>query len=248
MAETYPTPEGGASLLLSFRLQNKTVLVVGSGLLAASRTFASLEANASVIILAKGGLSSACDELKWRIQKKQVSFIDWDVLPGCSGIDDDDAVTLDKFLVTASRISLAILTDTTAFSQRRSFVSARKLYEVFQTHSIPVNIPDMPELCDFSFMSCHRFEHPETGGKTSLQIGITTNGQGCRLASRLRREIVAKLPRGVGAATQKVGEMRSLAMTDCSSDENTDNIISDEGNSLYASRRPLLTSFAPIKR
>jgi uroporphyrin-III C-methyltransferase len=209
-----------------FDLRNKTVLVLGSGPLAASRVFASLEANASVIVLAKGGLSSACDELKWRTQQKQVSFIDWDRLPDCSVIEDD-AVTLDKFLGTASRIFLAIVTDTTAFSQRRSYASAKKLYDVFQTHNIPVNIPDMPELCDFSFTSSHRFVHHETGEKTSLQIGVTTNGHGCRLASRLRREIVTKLPRDVAAATQKVGEMRSLAISNC---DDAENPISDEGN------------------
>jgi len=227
MAETYPAPEGGVSLLLSVRLQNKSVLVLGSEALAASRVFASLEANASVIVLAKGGLSSACDELKWRAHQKQVSFVDWDRLPGCSAIEDD-AVTLDKFLGTASRISLAIVTDTTAFSQRRTYASAKKLYEVFQTHKIPVNIPDMPDLCDFSFASSHRFVHHESGEKTPLQIGVTTNGHGCRFASRLRREIVTKLPRDVGAATQKIGEMRSLAISNC---ENSENITPEEGNS-----------------
>jgi uroporphyrin-III C-methyltransferase len=199
---------------------------LGSGPLAASRAFASLEANARVIVLAKGGLSSACDELKWRIQQKQVSFIDWDGLPSCSATKDD-VVTLDKFLSTTSRISLGIVTDTTAFSRRRSYASAKKLYQVFQTHNIPVNIPDMPDLCDFSFTSSHRFVHHESGEKTSLQIGVTTNGCGCRFASRLRRELVTKLPRDVGAATQKIGEMRSLAVGNC---EITENVTSEEGN------------------
>ena len=226
MVETHPAPEGGASLLLSFRLQNKTVLVLGSGPLAASRVFASLEADASVIVLAKGGLSSACDELKWRTQQKQISFIDWDGLPSSSATEDD-AVTLDKFLGTSSRISLGIITDTTAFSQRRNHASAKSLYQVFQIHNIPVNIPDMPDLCDFSFASSHRFVHHESGEKTPLQIGVTTNGHGCRLASRLRREIVTKLPRDVGAATQKVGELRSLAISNCKS---TENLTSEEGN------------------
>jgi uroporphyrin-III C-methyltransferase len=238
--QSYPTPEPGASLLLSLRLQNKSVLVVGSGALAASRVFASLEANASVIVIAKGGLSSACDELKWRAHQNQISFVDWDDY----GIDDD-AVALDEFLSTTLRISLAIVTDTTAFSQRRSYASAKSLYQVFQSHSIPVNIPDMPDLCDFSFASSHRFTHHESGEKTSLQIGVITNGHGCRLASRLRREIVTKLPRELGAATQNIGEMRSLAISNCGDDDEKGvNIISEEGDiSIYIYDIPFINLF-----
>ena len=50
-----------------------------------------------------------------------------------------------------------------------------------------------------------------TGEATPLQVGITTNGQGCRLAGRIRREIVGKLPAESGAAVAKVGRLRKLA-------------------------------------
>jgi uroporphyrin-III C-methyltransferase len=66
----------------------------------------------------------------------------------------------------------------------------------------------MPDLCDFSFTSTHRFESSES--KTPLQIGVTTNGQGCRLAGRIRREIVARLPPEAGAAVQTVGRLREM--------------------------------------
>lgn len=211
MPKDYPTPKGGASLVLSFRLQNETVLILGSGPLAACRAFASLEADSSVVVLAKGGLVSACDELKWRAQHDQLSFIDWDALRSSSGFEDD-AVSMDNYLSTAPRISLAIVTDTVATDQKRNYASAQKLYDVFRSHNIPVNMADMPELCNFSFTSSHRFEHHETGEKTPLQIGVTTNGHGCRLGSRVRREIVTKFPRELGAAVEKVGQLRSLAM------------------------------------
>lgn len=58
---------------------------------------------------------------------------------------------------------------------------------------------------DFSFTSSHRYEG------TSLQVAVTTNGQGCRLGGRIRRDIVAKLPKEVGEAVQKVGQLRALA-------------------------------------
>ncbi|KIO17349.1 hypothetical protein M407DRAFT_32984 [Tulasnella calospora MUT 4182] len=45
---------------------------------------------------------------------------------------------------------------------------------------------------------------------TSLQFAITTNGQACRLASRLKREVVSALPKDVGSAVDNVGDMRRM--------------------------------------
>ncbi|KAF8167187.1 uroporphyrin-III C-methyltransferase [Crassisporium funariophilum] len=210
MQESYATPTKGAALILSFRLQDKTTLIVGSGVLAASRAFAALEADSAVIILAKGGIHSACPELQWRAQKGQVQFVDWDELPGSSDINKD-ADSLEAFLNATPNIALGVITDTLSVGQPRTRESAERIYHVFKARNIPVNTTDSIDLCDFSFTSSHRFEHHETGEKTSLQIGVTTNGQGCRLASRLRREIVSKLPREVGASVEKVGRMRSMA-------------------------------------
>ncbi|CAA7265022.1 unnamed protein product [Cyclocybe aegerita] len=211
MQDAYPTPKGGAALVLSFKLAHKVTLILGSGPLAASRAFAALEAESSVIVLAKGGIEAACDELQWRVRRQQVQFVDWDHLPGTSD-PNSDSETLDAFLASTSSVALAIITDTLSTGHRRSHESAEQLYNVFAAHHIPVNTTDIPEFCDFSFTSTHRFEHHETGEKTALQIGVTTNGQGCRLAARLRREIVAKLPREVGAAVAKVGHMRAMAV------------------------------------
>ncbi|KAF8899425.1 tetrapyrrole methylase [Infundibulicybe gibba] len=162
---SFPLPTGGASLLLSFRLLNRVTLILGSGALAATRAFSSLEADSTVIVLSKGGLQTACEELRWRAQRSQLVVLDWDEIPG------------------SSTIQSLVLDDEAA---------------------------DIPELCDFTFTSTHRFEDAETGQRTALQIGVTTNGQGCRLAGRVRREIVSRLPREVGAAAEKIGRMRAM--------------------------------------
>jgi len=219
MDGAYPTPQGGASLILSFRLVDKTVLVIGGSTLAASRVFSALEADAAVVVLAKGPLEEACDELQWRARQNQIRFVDWGELlnvPRSSGQkeEDEEVDALDAFLNALPEISLAVVTDT-LFSPTREKVrgdgSAEKLARVFRARRIPVNMTDLPGLCDFSFTSTHRFEDPRNGKKTPLQIGVTTNGQGCRLASRLRRDIVAKLPPQVGVAVSNVGKLRSLA-------------------------------------
>ncbi|KAF2146291.1 uncharacterized protein K452DRAFT_283567 [Aplosporella prunicola CBS 121167] len=65
---------------------------------------------------------------------------------------------------------------------------------------IPVNVADAPNLCSFTLLSTH------TDGP--LQVGVTTSGKGCKLASRIRREIAASLPSELGQAVERLGTMR----------------------------------------
>ncbi len=76
---------GGASLLLAFRAQKQSMLIVGSGLLAASRAFAALEADFEVVVLTKSGVDAACAEIQWRADRKECTLVDWDS-------DDEDSV------------------------------------------------------------------------------------------------------------------------------------------------------------
>ncbi|KAG5644090.1 hypothetical protein DXG03_009109 [Asterophora parasitica] len=210
-AAVYPTPEGGASLLLAFRLQSNITLVLGSGSLAASRAYSALDADSKVIIIAKGGLGAACDEIQWRTARGQLTFLDWDSLPGSSTTTGEGKLieAFESYLTTASGVRLVCMTETVT-GQRQSRSFAEKIYRVCRGHNIPVNTTDMPDLCDFTFTSSHRFEGAD-GSSTPLQIGVTTNGQGCRLAGRIKRDIVSRLPKDAGAAVEKVGRMRRLA-------------------------------------
>ncbi|KAK3065137.1 hypothetical protein LTS18_008571 [Coniosporium uncinatum] len=65
---------------------------------------------------------------------------------------------------------------------------------------IPINVADMPHLCTFTLLSAF------TDGP--LQIGVTTSGQGCKLSSRIRREIASSLPQKLGEAVGRLGSMR----------------------------------------
>ncbi|KAK6341931.1 hypothetical protein TWF730_001415 [Orbilia blumenaviensis] len=65
---------------------------------------------------------------------------------------------------------------------------------------IPVNVADSAALSTFTLLS--------TYADGPLQIGITTSGMGCKLASRLRRTIAAALPVGIGNACQRLGGLR----------------------------------------
>ncbi|KAF7307727.1 Uroporphyrin-III c-methyltransferase [Mycena kentingensis (nom. inval.)] len=202
----FPIPTGGGSLLLSWRPSAKTTLIIGSGPLAATRAFAALEADSSVVVIAKGGPNAACAELQWRSTQGQLVLLDWDALPQTSQSNDDEAV-LDSYLTIAS---LVCVTDTILSSPtRRSRASAARIYALCRARGVPVNTTDYPDLCDFTFCATHRFSAGDE--KSALQVGVTTNGRGCRLASRVKREIVGLLPNNVGAAVERVGTMRDFA-------------------------------------
>ncbi|OJA14434.1 hypothetical protein AZE42_08182 [Rhizopogon vesiculosus] len=196
----YPAPVAGASLLLTFKGPRATILIIGGDALAASRAFAALEAGIHVLILARG---SICDELKWRADHQQINLIDWDTLPSPSTSSAPDTESLSVFLTEHPSISLICITTHTT--------DTPALARVCHAHNIPVNVADLPALCDFSFAATHRFSDPETGEKSALQIGVTTNGEGCRLAGRVRREIVSTLPKEVAGAVRQVGKLRHLA-------------------------------------
>ncbi|KAJ3752302.1 uroporphyrin-III C-methyltransferase [Lentinula raphanica] len=236
----FSNPHTGGSLLLSFSFrkpsrpdpQSAPFYILGSGLLAAQRAFSALEADASVVVFGKGGLENACEELKWRVHHGQVDWVDLDHALGHHNNADDvfksdtaDASALETYfanLPSSVTPKFLCITDTLlSLPTRRSRASATSIYNLCRARNISVNTTDYPTLCDFSFATTHRFldvtassSFPSSQPSTSagfLQIAVTTNGQGCRLAGRIKREIVTRLPRDVGRAVGNVGRMRALA-------------------------------------
>ncbi|KAJ3917603.1 uroporphyrin-III C-methyltransferase [Lentinula edodes] len=234
----FSIPQPGASLLLSFSFrpspysQPAPFFILGSGPLAAQRAFAAIEANASVVVLGKGNLKTVCEELRWRVNHGQVSWVDLDQFSDIAHdtelVNPDlvDTFALDKYfsgLPPSVSPKFLCITDTLlSTTTRRSRASARSIHTLCHSRNINVNTTDYPDLCDFSFATAYRFPDPPviSEGSSSahlptnggaLQIAITTNGQGCRLAGRIKREIVARLPRDVGKAVGNVGKMRALA-------------------------------------
>jgi uroporphyrin-III C-methyltransferase len=205
-AEPFPQPVGGASLLLSFRLEKKTTVIVGSSALAAKRAFAALEADSSVVVFSKD--DALCDELRWRADHGQLT------LKPLGSTEEEDEGILESYLESSTGdISFVCVTDTLSAMPegKRSLESAIRIHRICQKHRVPVNISDLPQLCDFSFTSTHRFIDTATNAPSPLQIGVTANGQGCRISGRIRRDIVAALPKEVGAAACAVGRLRRRA-------------------------------------
>ncbi|KAL1983684.1 hypothetical protein VTN96DRAFT_10113 [Rasamsonia emersonii] len=80
-----------------------------------------------------------------------------------------------------------------------SDVSSR-IWRLCKERRIPANIADVPSECDFYFGSVHR-DGP-------LQVMVSTNGNGPKLASIVRKKIAEALPDNTGVAIENVGKLR----------------------------------------
>lgn len=207
----YPQPQGGAALPLTFHPSPRTpVLVIGHGKLAASRAFTFLDSSARVII-ASHDLALACGELKFRVDSQQV---EWQQAPGSSDVEEVAGWT--QYLDSIDGLGLVAVTDTpvtasTTPADRRSYESAKAIHQACRQLHIPINVADFPSLCTYTFPAVHRFPgNPSRTGKyhSNLQVAVSTNGRGCRLAGRIKRDIASRLPKGIGAAVDNIGLLR----------------------------------------
>jgi precorrin-2 dehydrogenase/sirohydrochlorin ferrochelatase len=80
--------------------------------------------------------------------------------------------------------------------------ASSQIWKLCKERKIAANIADVPPECDFYFGSVHR-DGP-------LQIMVSTNGKGPRLANIVRRSIAENLPENVGEAITKVGKLRQM--------------------------------------
>ncbi|KAJ5414758.1 siroheme synthase Met8 [Penicillium cosmopolitanum] len=80
--------------------------------------------------------------------------------------------------------------------------ASTQVWKLCKERRIPANIADVPPECDFYFGSIHR-DGP-------LQVMVSTNGNGPRLAAIVRRKIADALPENMGAAIENVGSLRKM--------------------------------------
>lgn len=78
--------------------------------------------------------------------------------------------------------------------------ASREIFKLCRAYKIPVNCADIPDMCDFYFGSEIR--------QGPLQIMVSTNGQGPRMAHRIKNVIEKALPENCGSAVEKIGVLR----------------------------------------
>ncbi|KAI2774494.1 siroheme synthase middle domains-like protein [Daldinia loculata] len=180
--DRFPPVQGGGSLILAWQVKNKHVLVIGGGEVAAGRILNVLNADANVTVVSPS--SGLNPEVRHRIDNDEVTYIDRVFQPS-------DLETLPPNNGPPDMVLVAI-DDPAASTQ---------IWKLCKEHRIPANIADVPPECDFYFGSVHR-DGP-------LQIMVSTNGKGPRLAASIRKWIGSQLPSNIGDAIERIGALRA---------------------------------------
>jgi precorrin-2 dehydrogenase / sirohydrochlorin ferrochelatase len=190
--EKFPRVQGGGSLILAWQIRNKRVLVVGGGEVSLLKDsmqlpLTSLQVAAGRILNvlnadAKVTVVSPRQGLNHEVAYRiEKGQVDYvDRKFEPSDLDNVDMV-------------LTAIDDPEASSQ---------IWKLCKERKITANIADVPPECDFYFGSVHR-DGP-------LQIMVSTNGKGPRLANIVRRSIAENLPDNVGEAISKIGKLRQM--------------------------------------
>lgn len=206
------------SLLTAVDSRGHVHIVVGSNPLAAARCNQSLAVGASPVLVApepsKGALLPAA--LQVRVDAGEVQWV-------------REAFNSSEHLETLGRDAVDGFVDAVFVTDHDTAI-AETVSSACRRRRIPVNVVDRPDLCSFSLLSTHA-EGP-------LQIGITTNGSGCKLAARIRREVAATLPTGLGEACARLGALRrriqeedkntTEAAASTTSKSTPDNVLSED--------------------
>ncbi|KAM9901266.1 hypothetical protein OXX79_004647 [Metschnikowia pulcherrima] len=176
------------NLLASLNCVGEVHLVVGgSSNIAALRVHSILAAGAQPILVQRSPLETLPISLQDLISGGKVKLINAefssDLLTSLGRPEVDGVV---------DRVFVALDLD--------QETEKREISELCRRLRIPVNVSDSPELCTFTLLSTY-----SNGG---FQLGVTTSGKGCKLAARIKRELVSKLPTNMGDICERVGELR----------------------------------------
>lgn len=173
------------SLLTAVDSRGHVHLILGTNPLTATRITQSLSAGAKPVLIAE----TASDKLHHAVASHIAS----------GAVSHLSRPFTDNDLFTLGRPEVNGVVDAVFITSARDML-AKPVSDLCKRNRIPVNVVDAPSLCSFTLLSSH-VDGP-------LQIGVTTNGRGCKLAGRIRREIAAALPAGLGAACDRLGQLR----------------------------------------
>jgi uroporphyrin-III C-methyltransferase len=173
------------SLLTAVNSSNHVHLIIGSNPLAGARCAKSIEVGAVPKLVASKD-SIVHYGLKKRIDDDQIAWIRRDFREGD--------------LTTMGRAEVGHVVDAVFVTLDRRDPQSTHISNLCRRLRIPINVADSPVLSTFTLLSTH------TDGP--LQIGVTTSGRGCKLSARIKREIVASLPNGMGTAVSRLGTLR----------------------------------------
>jgi precorrin-2 dehydrogenase/sirohydrochlorin ferrochelatase len=152
--------------------------------------------NADAIVTCICPASGLSPEVRHRIEQQQITHIDRAFQPSDLSEDNPDTSNSHSPAATLPSMVLCAVDDPAASTE---------IWKLCRARRIPANIADVPPECDFYFGSTHR-DGP-------LQIMVSTNGNGPRMAAIVRRWVGSNLPGNVGEAIGRVGVLRRKLRT-----------------------------------
>ncbi|KAI9799302.1 MAG: hypothetical protein M1825_004795 [Sarcosagium campestre] len=195
-------------------------LIVGSNPLAAARCSRSLQVGAKPKLVAPS-LPQLQYNLKTRVDNNEIEWLKRE-------FHDDDLKTLGRDEVDG-------FVDVVFVTLGKANPLSVHISNLCRRLRIPINVTDAPELCTFTLLS--------TYSDGPLHIGVTTSGRGCKLASRIRREVVASLPADLGSACERLGTARRrIWEEDHAAELAADTEADDEETGQQATFNKLITS------
>lgn len=199
----------GGSLLVSWQIKGKSALVVGAGDVAQGRVKSLLDAGAVVTVVApdlsnadlKKYIESKPEDLVYVKAVVEVPTDDKDPEQNANNnttqqaepnkeepIDSTDlSTTLQSLSIhhTLTPKQLLLEAGTPKYAMVLTAINtpgvSEAIHAVCKQAGIPVNVADVPPLCDFYFASAIR--------RGPLQVAVSTNGQAPRLARNIRADI-----------------------------------------------------------
>ncbi|KAF2839099.1 hypothetical protein M501DRAFT_1011033 [Patellaria atrata CBS 101060] len=173
------------ALLTAVDSSSHVHLIIGSNPLAGARCSRSLGVGARAILLAPEDALLHYGLTK-RIDTGEVEWLKRE-------FRDEDLTTL-------GREEINHVVDAVFVTLGGRHAMSTQISSLCRRLRIPINVADAPNLCSFTLLSQY--------SDGPLQVGVTTSGKGCKLASRIRREIASSLPSELGQAVDRLGSMR----------------------------------------
>lgn len=197
MAKKFPEVQPGGSLILAWQIKGKKVLVVGGG-----------EVGHVLFHTGSPSISHASISNKTQVAAGRIlNCLNADaqvtVVCPAAGLNEEVAHRKAHNQIThidrnfepsdldGAEMVLVAIDDPDA---------STVIWKLCKEKKIPANIADVPPECDFYFGSIHR-DGP-------LQIMVSTNGKGPRIAALIRRLIARQLPPNAGNAIESIGQLR----------------------------------------
>lgn len=224
-------PQPGGSLIIAFQVKNKPVLVIGGGDVAMGRVNALLSADAVVTLVAPA-LTNPDLAAYVALQQEDPDLSTLTYIPKtvtvAPGASSADSVTVQDLVLDPAtgrpRYSLVLTAvNTTGISE--------EVYRMCSVqHNIPVNVADVPPMCDFYFASMIR--------RGPLQVAVSTGGSAPRLARRIRLAIERSVDElgGVDRAIENVSQLRQALRTGNASASTADKATEEERLSTIKAR------------